>query len=206
MNSITINFQTIVDKQKSIGYYFPSILNKPADTNLIEQTQQKLGLRFSKELIELYLFANGTTRSEKPLGMIGLIPIHIFMDLQSAENYYLASIQFTEQFEVWDTGLKPGIKLFPFLEDSAGNCYWVDLNEGTDNYGKIFWTNTYPDSPSYTFNTLTSMFESIAIAYKKDVFYLDNDGYLEEKYDEWELIAKSHNPGIQFWDDYINGA
>jgi cell wall assembly regulator SMI1 len=205
MNSITINFQAIVDKQNSMGYYFPSILNQPADTNLIEQTQQKLNLNFSKELIELYSFSNGTSRSENPLGMIGLIPIHIFMDLASAESYYSTSIQIKELFEVRDTGFRPGIKLFPFLEDSSGNCYWVDLNEDTDNYGKIFWTNTYPDSPAYKFNSLTSMFETIAQAYKTDIFFLDPDNYLDEDYDKWGVLAKIINPGIQFWDDYING-
>ena len=205
MNSITINFQAIVDNQKSMGYYFPSILNKPADINLIEQTQEKLNLKFSKELIELYSFANGTSRSENPLGMIGLMPIYIFMDLASAEDYYSTSIQFKELFEVWDTGFMPRSKLFPFLEDSSGDCYWADLNENTENYGKVFWTNTYPDSPAYKFNSLTSMFETIAQAYKTDVFFLDADNYLDEDYNKWGILAKSINPGIKFWDDYING-
>jgi len=205
MNSITHNFQAIVDKQKKMGYYFPSILKRPADANLIEQTQQKLNLKFSKDLIELYLFANGTSRNENPLGMIGLIPIYIFMDLATAENYYLTSIQFKEQFEVWDTGFMPGGKLFPFLEDSSGNCYWADLNVNTDNYGKIFWTNTYPDSPAYKFDSLTSMFETIAQAYKRDIFFLDPDKYLDQDYNKWGLLAKSINPDIKFWDDYNNG-
>ena len=205
MNSITVNFQTIVEKQKRIGYDFPKNLNLPASISLIEQTQKRLGLTFSKELIELYLFANGTSRTEKPLGMIGLIPIHIFMDLASAEYYYSTDIEFEDLFEIWDSGFKPRDKLFPFLEDSSGNCYWVDLNESTPNHGKIFWTNTYPDSPAYKFNSLTSMFETIAQAYKSGVFFVDSDGYLDQDYDRWGLVARENNPGIKFWDDYING-
>lgn len=206
MNSIKVNFQKIVDVQKRIGYYFPSVLNNPADLNSIDNTQQKLDLEFSKELIELYLCANGSKESDKPLGLIGLTPAYVFMDLASAENYYSTYIQFGEQFKIWDSGFTPGVKLFPFLEDSSGDCYWLDLNKGTDNYGKIFWTNTYPDSPSYQFNSLTSMFETIAQAYEKGIYFLDPDNLLDKNYDQFGKLAEKLNPGIPFWVNYNQGA
>jgi cell wall assembly regulator SMI1 len=203
--TVTESFEIIVSRQKELGYYFPYILQPPASIDDIKRTEQALGFKLSPELIELYCFANGTSRDENPLGMIGLIPIHIFMNLEEAEEYYNHHIPFEDSFITWDTNYKPGKQLFPFLQDSSGNCYWVDLNEGTENYNRIYWTNSYPDSPAYTFSSLTAMFETIAECYATNIFFLDEDGHLDKDYDQWGLICKKHNPEIQFWNDYNNG-
>lgn len=127
------------------------------------------------------------------------------MSLRDAEYYYDNCIQFEDSFKVWDTNYKPGKKLFPFLQDSSGDCYWVDLNEGSDNYNKVFWTNTYPESPAYQFISLRTMFETIAEGYQNNIFYLDEEGYLDLDYDAWGLLCKKLNPDIKYWDDYISG-
>jgi hypothetical protein len=62
--------------------------------------------------------------------------------------------------------------------------YWVDLNDSSPQYGRIYWTSTFPSSPGYAFNSLKAMFETLAEAYEKGIFYLDNDGYLQTNYKE----------------------
>ena len=128
MKSITDNFKIVVSRQKEMGYYFSSILQAPAKIEDIYKVEQALELKFSQELIELYTFANGTSRDENPLGMIGLIPIFIFMNLPEAQEYYKCNIEFEDSFIEWDTNYKPGSKLFPILHDSSGDCYWVLLS------------------------------------------------------------------------------
>lgn len=205
IKSITENFKIIVSRQNEMGYYFPSILQASGDIDAIQKTEQALGAKFSKQLIELYSFANGTKRDEKPLGMIGLLPIYIFMNLSDAEEYYKTSIGFEDSFITWDTKYKPENKLFPFLQNCSGDCYWVDLNEGSENYNKIYFTNTLPHSPDYIFNSLETMFESIAECYSTKVFFLDEENYLDEDYEKWGVICKKYNPELKYWDDYING-
>jgi hypothetical protein len=203
MKSITENFTIIIEKQKKIGYYFPEILHPPATTQQIVEAEKMLGLKFSGELVELYSFANGTSRDDNPLGIIGLIPIFMFASLEEAVQHYKINIQFEESFVEWDTNYKPGNKLFPILQNGSGDFYWVDLNLGTENYGKIYFTNTLPHSPGYTFNSLTAMFETIEECYNSNVIFLDEENYLEDDGTKWAEVCKKNNPNLKYWDDYL---
>lgn len=137
-------------------------------------------MRFNDDLLELYRFADGTDIDEvTPSSLTGLIPIHNFLCLADAVIYYRQSMEFKDSFYNWDTGFRPGEQLFPVLEDGAGNCYWVDLNVETPNYGKIFWTNTFGSEPVYEFNSLAGMFEVIVEAYETGIMFLDEEGYLD---------------------------
>ena len=212
MRTIAENFQIIIDKQNSMDYNFPKILQAPANTFQINLAELSLDLKFNLELNELYRFANGTKLdevSELTLGMIGLIPIHTFLNLGEAVRYYNTYIKNTDNslsdfFLNFQTEYRPGKKLFPFIEDSAGNCYWVDLNVDTENYQRIFWTNTFGEEPGYAFNSLTSMFQTIADCYENNVMTVDEEKNLECDYAKFYRIAKQNNPNIKHWDTYIH--
>ena len=181
----------------------PKILCPPADESQIIDAETKLNLRFNSELKELYTFANGIQLDYvTPLGLTGLIPIHNFLPLSTAIEYYNVQNNFDDQFHNWEMNFKPGLKLFPFLADSSGDCYWVDLNLDTDNYGRIFWTNTLAEDPDYLFCSLTTMFKTISDCYESDVFKLDQDNYLDCDYTLWSQIAMKNNPGIKYWERY----
>ncbi|RZK24924.1 MAG: SMI1/KNR4 family protein [Flavobacterium sp.] len=200
---ISTYFQTIVEKQNEMGYYFPKLLRPPADFAEIMKAEEKLGFKLNEETIELYKCADGANLDdETPCGKTGLIPIHNFLSLSAAVDCYDVQkyqLGFDDLFTVWDTGYKPGSHLFPILEDGAGNNYWVDLNRNSYNFGRIFWTNTYPCSPDYKFASLTSMFKTIAQAYTEGVFFVDHEGFLDEHSDRWLEIGKANNPEISFW-------
>ncbi|MCJ8210337.1 SMI1/KNR4 family protein [Mucilaginibacter sp. RS28] len=191
MNTITESFSAILKKQKELNYYFPSILRPPAAPTDITKTEDKLGLNFNDELKELYLFADGTSIDNiTPCGKTGLIPIHNFLSLKDAINYHEQSMKFDDSFYNWAKDFKPCKQLFPFLEDGAGNCYWVDLNEGTAKYGNIFWTNTFGADPDYIYSSLTSMFGVIADAYETRIMFVDKDGYLDCDFDAFDELSK----------------
>ncbi|HEX7754935.1 MAG TPA: hypothetical protein VF421_06320 [Niabella sp.] len=92
-------------------------------------------------------------------------------------------------------------KLFPFLEDGAGNCYWVDLNSGTRNEGQIFWTNTFGQNPDYLYHSLTNLFYTIAEGYEAGLFSLDAEHYLSLDYDKFDKLSARHNPELLYWQD-----
>lgn len=203
--TITDCFKRIVKKQTEIGYHFPTILRPSATHEQIERTEKELGIKFNDELVELYSFAEGTTLDEvTPCGKTGLIPIHSFLNLQDAISYYQRGFEPDEFFRNLDSGYRPGNKLFPFLEDGAGNCYWVDLNE-SENHGRLYWTNTFGDQPDYLFNSLTALFQVIDECYEQDIFTLDNDGYLDCNYTRFGQVAKKLNPDIDYWTRYLAG-
>jgi cell wall assembly regulator SMI1 len=194
MNNIQESCKTILIKQKDLNYHFPNILRQPATVQEIAATEKVLGLKFNDELKELYLFANGTNvDSVTPSGLTGLIPIHNFLSMEDAVIYYKQSMEFEDSFQNWTKDFRPGKQLFPFLEDGAGNCYWVDLNEDTLNYSRIFWTNTFGSDPDYTFNSLTGMFDVIAKAYNMDIIFVDSDGFLNCDYKAFEKLSEESN-------------
>jgi len=192
MNSIIESFRIILIKQTELNYHFPTILRKPASLQEIAKTETALGLTFNAELKALYLFADGTDiDSVTPSGLTGLIPIHNFLSIEDAVSYYKRSMEFQESFHNWTKDFQPGKQLFPFLEDGAGNCYWVDLNEQTPDYSRIFWTNTFGAEPDYTYNSLTDMFAVIAEAYRTDVIFVDQDGYLDCDFDAFDELSQA---------------
>jgi cell wall assembly regulator SMI1 len=204
--TITDYLKRIIKKQTELGYYFPTIVRPSATTQQIETTEKELGLKFNDELVELYLFADGTTIDEiTPSGKTGLIPIHSLLNLKDAIAYYQNGLEPDEFFRNLKSGYRPGDKLFPFLEDGAGNCYWVDLN-GTENHGRLYWTNTFGDQPDYLYESLTTLFEVIDECYQQDVFTLDQDGYLDCDYHKFGEVSRKFNPEIEYWTKYLDGA
>ena len=203
--TITDCFKSIIEKQKKMGYHFPTIVRLPATPQQIKTIEEQLDLKFNNELVELYSFADGTTIDEvTPCGKTGLIPIHSFLNLQDSISYYQRGFEPDEFFRNSDTGYRPGNKLFPFLEDGAGNCYWVDLN-GDENHGRLYWTNTFGEQPDYLYNSLTTLFQVINECYEKNVFTLDNEGYLDCDYNKFGQVSRKYNPHIDYWTKYLDG-
>lgn len=191
MNNITTSFAIILHQQKKLGYHFPNIVRPPAMLRDIALAEDTLGLAFNEELKELYEFADGSDIDEvTPSGLTGIIPIHNFLSLKDAIVYYQQSIEFEDSFYNAEKNFRPGKQLFPFLEDGAGNCYWVDLNEGTPDYGKIYWTNTFGQEPDYTYTSLTSMFEVIAEAYDSGIIFLDEESYLDCDFEAFKKLSE----------------
>jgi cell wall assembly regulator SMI1 len=202
METITNCFKQIIAKQRDLKYPMHEMLRPPAGIEDISAAEVQLGFKFNNELKELYLLADGIELDGiTPSGFTGLIPIHDFLNLNDAINYYKQGIDFKESFHNWKYGFSVGEKLFPFLEDNAGNCYWVDLNEGTANFGKIFWTNTFGTDPNYIFNSLTIMFNIITECYGNGIIHVDEEGYLNCDYNRFEFIAKGYNPDLLFYID-----
>ena len=121
------------------------------------------------------------------------------MSLKDAITYYLNSIECNDSFTNYNTNYKPENKLFPFLEDGAGNCYWVDLNKGTVNQNRIFWTNTFGENPAYLYESLQNMFAVISESYEKGIIFLDEDAYLDMDFDAFHKLSGNHNPNVPYW-------
>ena len=195
-------FKNIIERQELLGYHMPKILRTPADKSAVAETERILKLTFNQELNQLYSIADGVNLDYiTPSGLTGLIPIYNFLSLSDATEYYKVQVDFDEAFHNWETNFKPGKHLFPFLQ-SDGNCYWVDLNEETENYSNIYWTNTLAEDPEYLFSSLTSMFKTISDCYDNGIFKLDEEGYLDCDYNAWGHVAQKNNPEIKYWSLY----
>lgn len=178
------------------------LLRKPATKAAIARAEKAANLKFNDELTALYSFADGIdVDNTAPSGLMGLIPLYVFMKLEDGIAYLQQMHQFeTEYNDLVETEIVTLLpeKVFPFL-NLDGDCYWVDLNEESKHYNKVYWTNTLGEPPAYVFNSLTSMFKTIAECYETGILRLNEKGHLKCDYDAWNKQARSNNPGIKYW-------
>jgi len=199
VRTIKENLSYIIESQKKMGYHMPSIINPPATNEEIKEAEEKIKMNFNDELIELFKTINGITLDGKtPSGLTGIIPIHDLLSLHAAIDYS-SNMDWEQHIEMYEINYELGNKLFPFIHDGAGNCYWVDLNEGTKNHGRLYWTNTFGSDPDYLFNSLTGFFEAIKRGYEKEIFTREEDGHLNCDYQKWGEICHALNPTITYW-------
>jgi len=194
-------FRAILAVQQAIGYDWASCLQAPAEFEQILAFETKAGFKLNDELLELYACANGT---QNPCNsdQAFLIPIHQWLSLESAADYYFAykdtlasrSALFKEP-----GGYIPGPNLFPLLEDGRGSCFWVDLNADDEHYGQLFRTNTGGDASCYAFSSLTSLFKTISEAYDNQIISMDPEGWLECDYEDYYALASKNEPTMPCW-------
>lgn len=219
MRTITENFNVILDHQKAMDYSYYSILNPPADVNDIRKTEDRFRMNFSDELKELYSLANGTISERHIAKLFGLFPSYDFINLDEAvytyslyENDFTLTDPayggaFTLRNHDYAETLTPQRNMFPIFADGCGDYYWVDLNENTKHYGQVLFSFD-GDGADYAFNSLTSMLQTIAECYERNIFFLENRmnsqfdfRLLTQDNKKWKIIGKRNNPGLSFWDD-----
>lgn len=147
---------------------------------------------------------DGTLNRTERNSLLCLIPFYDFLSLGDAIEYYKAVANEEDILYNSEKKYTPGKKIFLFLEADGGDCYWVDLNKGTENYNKIYWTNTLTQEPDYLFNSLSSMFKTIAECYEKNIFFSEKLNVLSCNYLEWGQVAEKNNPDIDYWKWYNN--
>lgn len=203
------NIAFILQAQKDMGYHMPDIVQPPASDQEIAAVESTLQMPLNPELKALYKTINGISQdNQTPVGLTGIIPNHNLLSLNDAVGYYQAmDWPGYCHLRVNVLGIKKekiGAKLFPFLHDGSGNCYWVDLNEGTKDYGRLYWTNTFGEEDDYLFDSLSEIFEAIKRGYKRGIFSLDDDGHLDCNYEQWFVICHEVNPSIKYWKSLAN--
>jgi hypothetical protein len=195
----------IMEKQREIGYRFPETLFPPATIAEIENAEVDVGFKFCDELKQLFLYANGSEYTNNR--HLGLIPIHRLLTLDEAKRYFVDYVtnetMFDEAFENWETGERPGKCMFPFLADDSLHTYWLDLNIGSKNYGKVYDALMTGESPFYAYSSLITMLKVIYESYKENIFFLDENGWLEENTEEFVRVCKKYNSDISYWDKFI---
>ncbi|MFT3945345.1 MAG: SMI1/KNR4 family protein [Agriterribacter sp.] len=201
MNEIAGYLTIIIDKQREMYYAMPKYLRKPVKISLIKEVESQLRILFNQELYDLFSFADGVDYNGKPSSIIGIIPNYILLSLENCVGYYKEVIEHDDLFFNPEKEYHPGKKLFPIMNND-GNCYWVDLNDTSENYGKIYWTNTDGEYPDYHFESLTSFFKTISQCYENGFITVDNENLVCDYY-AWGKVAMENNPSILYWKGYF---
>jgi hypothetical protein len=90
--------------------------------------------------------------------------------------------------------------MLPILSSGQGEFLTIDLNFGDSS--PVFCVQPWnPDSETYTtiYDSLNSMLETLITCYKKNVFYISENGLLEMNFEKTWSISKKFNPNSKYW-------
>lgn len=199
MTTIQDTLKNILLKQQEIGYRMLDWLQPPATLDTIQVCEQRVGFLLNEELRDFYLHSNGVILNEDSFDEY-LLPTMRMLSIEEAVEYRLHLNEILETLDYPTDDFRPGTKLFPFLTDESGNHYWVDLNENIpENYGKIYWTNSWGDPDDYKYTSLSSMLKIVHDAYQQNIFGLDTDNWLTCDFQKYRLLAEKNEPMIAYW-------
>ncbi|MBT1004024.1 hypothetical protein KIH31_15665 [Paenarthrobacter sp. DKR-5] len=154
----------------------------------------KLGLPFpGDQLSSLYEWRNGTDSDGVKLGHIYLFPGFYMLSLEEG----LASYNNFVGNERWDR------EWFPLFADGGGDFYVVTCSRTSSRNGKIVhFMIDEPDHP-VEYGSLASMLLTMAEAYRRKIFFLDQDGYLDEDSEAFLSLGEELNQDVSWWTDSI---
>lgn len=149
-----------------------------------------VGLAAPPELISLYGWRDGTSTS----GVEAVDDIHLF------PGFYLLSVEdAVANFRAfvadsrWQTGW------LPLFANGGGDFYVLDLGGPAARPVRHFRIDE-AEHP-IEFNSLESMFRTLAEAFERNVFFVDTDGYLETDDVVFGELAAELNPDVAWWRD-----
>jgi hypothetical protein len=66
--------------------------------------------------------------------------------------------------------------------------------------GKIVTVNHDSESEYLLHKTEKDFFETICNFYVENIYFLDEDGYLDYDFERYGEVGKKYNPGIEYWE------
>ena len=166
------------------------LLNEGLTKSEIEKSFQQTELKLIAELIDLYIWRNGTDISEGTLlDDIQLIPGFHFLSLQHAIKNYLV---FKED-ERWNRSW------FPVFANGGGDFYAVDLSHANNNSAPIIGFIIGELEQVVEYESLSTMLMTFSECFRSNVIFKTPEGFLEMDDSKLAKIARQFNPNIDFW-------
>jgi cell wall assembly regulator SMI1 len=158
------------------------------DPSLVAHAMGALDLDVSPDVQELFAWHDGTdTAVDARLGQLWLWPGFSMPSLaEDVANY--------QAFRA-DRRWRP--EWFPLFADGGGDFYVWDAAEG----GAVrHFRLEYSEHP-VEFGSLTSLVETLAVAYESRIIDIGADGWLEQDDEAFDAVAARVNPGVAWWRD-----
>ena len=142
---------------------------------------------------EIYSIFAGTRRDIEDQKLMDFIPGYRLIHIEELEAEYDAFVRMTDFHGIYENQIKIVI---PLLADYTSD--YICYVKKQDNTETIF---TYsPDGGLVEMhNSLEAFFETIIAFYKEDVYFLDDNGFLDYDFDRAGVIGEKHNQGIRYW-------
>lgn len=156
----------------------------------VPQRLQAAGLEADGALADLYGWHDGTELAGvQKSGSVHLMPGFYFPPLEHSLTDHAAFVQDPRWHQSW----------LPLLADGGGDFYFVDQAGGGQVRRYRFDESEYP----VEYASVSDMVHTLAAAYERDVFFVDEQGYLEMDDDAFAEVAAELNPSVPWWTDPV---
>lgn len=141
----------------------------------------------------IYGNVEGTYRNISNQKYMDFVPGFRLIHINELESEFHTLLQMLELDDVCESQIKT---IIPLLADYS-SCY-ICYAETTDNQELIFYFSP-DDGLQKMHNSAEDFFNTIIAFYHNNVYYLDNDGFLDYDFEKEGVIGAEYNSGIEYW-------
>ena len=142
---------------------------------------------------EIYSTFAGTLRDIKEQKLMDFIPGYRLIHIVELDVEYNAFMRMVGFDAICENQIETVV---PLLADYASN--YICYVKKQDNTEAIF---AYSSDEGFLemHRSLEKFFETIITFYKENVYFLDDDGFLDYDFEKAGAIGERLNPGIEYW-------
>jgi len=180
--------QMKISKRPVVNYLQPGLSRE----YLLNATNE-LPDTFPDELVEMYLWKNGThISSELITDQVCFFPGYYFLSIEDALYEYTQLISISNCPDIIED-IKWNKYWFPVFSNAAGDFYSVCLGD-VYNKSNVLKCFSY-DLPfgQEAFATLSALMKTVYDCYREDIFYLGEDNLLKMNRKEFNRIRMQNN-------------
>jgi hypothetical protein len=136
----------------------------------------------------IYSNVSGTLYEIEDQKLMDFVPGHLLVHISEYKKSYENLFEVLTDHEIDD-------KFYPILQDYSSN--FIALKAETNEI--------YGVSPEegviLMYKTPLKFFETLNDFYSKEVYFLDEDGFLDYDFELESEVGKKYNPEIQYWNE-----
>lgn len=181
LSSIQRHLQTL-GREKLLHALRPGLERRTIEAMLVEA-----GLPPDGFLMELYGWRDGTSSQGYLLGDLYLFPGFYLLSLEDA----ISNLRSFRNDPRWSP------KWLPVFADGGGDFYVIDYSGESTAPVRHFRLEEMHHPIEYP--TLGKLIETLAVAFDRGVFFVDDEGYLEVDDPAFATVAAEINPDVDWW-------
>lgn len=142
---------------------------------------------------EIYSAFAGTPRDIKEQKLMDFIPGYRLIHIEELKAEYNAFMRGVDFDAICENQIEAVV---PLLADYASN--YICYVKKHDNTEAIFFYSS-DEGFMEIHRSIEKFFETIIAFYRENVYFLDNDGFLDYDFEKAGAIGGKLNPGIEYW-------
>ncbi len=178
--------------EKNLFYLLDTYLKlsdklRPGYTDTLAK-KSDVSIQLPTSLKKVYSKISGTYYEIEDQKMMDFIPGYLLIRDTEYENFKKSLDKIV---------IDENDNFYPFLVNYSSDFYALKVR---DNHEEGVYTidHDMPDAIKIH-NSIEDFFKTIISCYEENVYFLDEDGYLDMDFDKEQIVGQKYNPDIEYW-------